>query len=224
MSEANVVTQIESCEGIIARLVERQQAIKNRAAEIDKERGAHSYDAVVGGDAAAKKLIDSLASESIKLDMEEQSIDAALDIAKQKLEAAQKAEQAIATKRAAAAAAKLYRRLAATGKIMDEHLAGFALAASESQNIVNELHGLGFAMPSHAQHATFSSLATGGTLMFLPWARVGEYRHLSPRERRSFTQLYGEWAKAAISNIESAVGRVTNGAGKTEDEQQKEAV
>jgi hypothetical protein len=164
----NEAAAIESAENIIATLAAKRAAIKNRVAEIDRQRGMHSYDAIVGEDEKAKRLIASLATEAVELDQEAASIDAALDTAKQKLEAAQRVEKVAATKKAAAEAVRLYRRLGAIGKTMDEHMAAFAMAASESQRIVNELHSLGFAMPSHAQMDTFSALACGATLMNLP--------------------------------------------------------
>ena len=56
---------------------------------------------------------------------------------------------------------------------------------------VDEIHRLGGGAPTGPQFLSFGELALQSVLMQTPWARG--FRHLAPRERRSFVELARGW-------------------------------
>jgi hypothetical protein len=121
--------------------------------------------------------------------------------------AAAEADEAQKEDRANAHAARVkFKHLVKLSRQADEHLAAFGLVASEMKAAVDELHALGQAAPTHMQLMTFGAMATDSVLMFLPWQRVAEYRHLAPRERRTFSALFKSWAAAAERNVAARLG------------------
>jgi hypothetical protein len=196
-----MTTEIEKAEAVLADLDHAMLRLKARGVELGDERQSIAL-AAHTGDASARKKLDALNREIAVHGSELDSLHVAVEAQEKVVAQAKAQEQSTVAREAALKAKAQYQRLAAIGQKMDEHLAAFAALAEQSRLVVNELHGLNFAMPTHAQHATFSSLATGSTLMALPWATTAEYRHLAPRDRRSFSTLYGDWSRAAIDLID----------------------
>jgi hypothetical protein len=69
---------------------------------------------------------------------------------------------------------------------------------------LNEIHALGQGSPNSSQWLTFGAMAMNSALMQTPWAR--EFRHLAPRERRTFADLDSGWAAGAERNIAARLG------------------
>jgi hypothetical protein len=201
-----IVTQIEAAEKAITALKEKRVGIVERIEAIAVERRQRGYDAHVSADRASQKALTALSHEAVGLDGQLVEIDGALAEAALRLEAAQREEVALEDRKTALAVRRKFKHLVALAKTMDEAMQVFGMAASSMAADVQELHALGQGSPNGMQFMTFGWLACGSTLMFLPWARVAEYRHLAPSERRSFTGLFKGWADAADRNVALRLG------------------
>jgi chromosome segregation ATPase len=202
MNSDNALTAVEAAEQTLGRLQRKRAGIVARVAEISHERQSIGFAVHSEGDPKARKRLDILNAETVSVDGELQSLDAAVSEAQRRLEAAQRELAQREDAENAKAVKKTLVRLLKLAEAADEHLAAFGMISSEIKSTVDELHGLGQAMPTSQQTLTFCSLATQSMLMFLPWATTAEFRHLAPSERRTFSKLFADWAAAANRNLD----------------------
>lgn len=199
-------TAIEAASAVVNKLQTKREAVVKRVAEIAAERSALGFASHVEGNAEATRRLSSLNTEALMIDGTLQSLDAAIGEAGTRLEQALRAEALKEDRDNALLVKKKFARLNKLAALADEHLAAFAACASEIKNEVDALHQAGQQMPTSQQMMTFCGLATASVMMFLPWARVMEARHLSPSERRTFSKLFGDWSAAANRNISARLG------------------
>jgi hypothetical protein len=207
----NALTAVEAAEATLAKLTSKKADVIARANEIDKERRAIGFVVHSEGDKEARKQLDALNRETITIDGELVSLEAAISEGQRRLEVAQ---ADLAMKETFDTARRIKKNFVSLNKLAqqaDEHLAAFGMIVGQMKTTIDELHSMGQASPTHQQFMTYGAMATGATLMFLPWQRVAEYRHLSPGERRNFTALFKGWSDGAMRLIEARVGTINGG-------------
>jgi hypothetical protein len=200
------LTAITAAEEILSRLNKKRAGIVARVAEISNERQAIGFDVHANADPKARQRLDALNAETVSVDGELQSLDAAVSEAQRRLEAARRDLAMREDRENAKAVKKTLVHLLKLAEKADEHLAAFGAISAEIKVTVDGLHALGQAMPNHAQVQTFCALATSSVLMHLPWARTAEFRHLAPSERRTFGGLFAGWAAAANRDLDLRIG------------------
>ena len=181
-------------EQTIATLQKKRAAMLERAAALAEERQRISFDAHAANDKSARARLDRLHAEFATHASELESLDAALVTANEKLEAEQRAQETAADRQRIAELKKTYDRFVSIAATLDEALADIVIQSNELKTTMDQIHRLGGGAPTGQQLLTFGELALQSALMLTPWARA--FRHLAPKDRRSFTSLAKGWAAA----------------------------
>jgi archaellum component FlaC len=206
-----ILTTVTAAEETLSRLQTKRGTIVARVKAISEQRKQLGFSVHVGDDKQARKQLDELNREATTIDGELESLDAAIGEGQRRLEAAQRELARREDFENAKRIKKTFAHLVKLAQAADEHLTAFGEISSAIRRDVQELHSFGQAMPTDQQMQTFCALATSSVLMFLPWARQMEARHLAPSERRNFSRLFGDWYAAAMRNLEARVGNFENG-------------
>jgi hypothetical protein len=90
------------------------------------------------------------------------------------------------------------------GTEMDRHLGAWATAANEAKACLDRIHALGQASPNWSQFETFGQLALSSVTMFTPFKKEG--RHLPPKGRRLYRDLFAGWAAGAERSVAARLG------------------
>jgi len=186
------MNDIEAAERTLAALTDKRDRAERRVREIAEERGAIAFNAHVDGDQKARKRLDQLNLDAATITSELAGIDAAIAEATARLEQAKHVEASEADRQRVAELRKTYNAFIELSAELDAALALVVENAQAMKATVDEIHRLGGGAPTGQQFLTFGELALQTRLMATPWARA--FRHLSPRERRSFTALARDWS------------------------------
>jgi hypothetical protein len=206
MREEQAMFNLKKAEADVASLEQKRAQCVRAGTELSDERSALSFAAHANGDAKAKARLEVIHDAISKHASELQSVDAALRVAAEHLERAKQDEAAASDRKAAKELRKTYSEFVKQAERADELMADFLATANAMKASVDRLHSLGHGQPNSSQFLTYFSLATHSINMFLPWARSGDFRHLSPNERRTFAGLVRSWAVGAENNITARLG------------------
>lgn len=202
------MNDVEAAEKTLASLSDKRDRAAARVREIAEERGAIAFNAHVDGDQKARKRLDQLNLDAATITSELAGIDAAIAEATTRLDRARHAEATKQDRQRAAELRKAYNHFIELSAELDAALALVVENAGAMKATVDEIHRLGGGAPTGQQFLTFGELALQSSLMQTPWARA--FRHLSPRERRTFTALARDWSGGATAtNIAQRLGEQT---------------
>ena len=186
------MNDIEVAEKTLAALTDKRDRALARTEAIADERQAIGFAVHADGDQKARKRLDQLNIDAATITSELASIDAALLEAQSRLDTAKNAEATKADRQRAAELRKTYNTFIELSAELDAALALVVENAGAMKATVDRIHALGGGAPTGQQFLTFGELALQSSLMQTPWARA--FRHLAPRERRSFTALARDWS------------------------------
>jgi hypothetical protein len=184
----------------------RAAAAEGRKLELAAEREELAFQALIAGDAKARKRLDDIETELHRLDHELATIGAALAEAGRRAEAATAEERAAAERKRAAEAEPIARRLEARGQAMDRALMTYVTHFKAIQSDLDELQALGVPVPSRTLVEVNSHRAHDTAL-----ASLGDkfIRPVPPLQRHSFDKLLRGWAGPALAWISSRVNTNT---------------
>jgi hypothetical protein len=218
MNSDTCAASIIAAEEVIGKLTAKKAAVLKRVDEIATERAARSYDALAQDDAAAKKALATLSNESLGLDHQIESLDAALAEAATRLEKAQRAELECQNRENATRARSNFKRLGASGVQIAEHLLAASMLIDDAKRLTDDNHSLGYAHPNWQLFQVNLERAVSTWIMTLPLRRGYEHRFLSPRERTDIGRLFAEWSANGLRSIDQ---QFSNLSGNGVDKQQE---
>jgi hypothetical protein len=188
---------------------------KRAAAAASRENDERELEAVAfaahTGDQKALARLETIKSRAVNRQADMKSLDAAIAVAKQNVEAAKAAELAAEQKRIAEEARLIIDRVDSLFASADKHLALALDALKAADGRIEELHAKGFAFPTAIQVRTSALFALQTYFMALPkywWNELshGGVRFLAPHERRSFQQFWAQMAKSIGREIAARLG------------------
>lgn len=168
--------------------------LQKKIARIDERRAVLALDAHIG-DATAIKERDKLSDERNRLVGEVDDLSAALNEARRRSGEAQKATALEAEAERARKAAPILERMAARGKALDEAIASYCASFAAISGDVDELMALGCPVAPRDLIRVNLRNAHDSATMFLDKTS----RPVSPRARRSFSELLHGWTKPGFS-------------------------
>lgn len=195
---------VKVAEKTLADLETKRTALIARGVALSEERQRISFAAHAGGDKEARKRLDAINAEAAVHASEVESIDAAIAEAKNHIATAQHAERTAADREAARELRKAFDQFVAQAAALDAALTLIAETSNAVTATLNAIHSLGSGAPTGQQWLVYGEMAMQSTLMRTPWARA--FRHLAPRERRSFTSLVRGWQASAAPSIAQRLG------------------
>lgn len=187
---------LEKAQATVAELMRKRDKAVELWKNMTAERSAISFAAIAEGDKDAKKRLDQINSDGVKINAELESIDAAIGVARERVEQAKRDEQRGEDRDRALKLRDELKVFVKLGEQMDHHLQAFAALADQAKTSTQRIHALGHGAPNWSQFETFGAMAVNAVLMFTPWKREVA-QHLAPRDRRTFTQLFQGWAAGA---------------------------
>jgi hypothetical protein len=198
------MTDIEKAEKTLADLQTKRDSWVKRGTELADERSSVAFAAHTGGDKSARNKLDKLNTEIATHASELASLDSAIAEANTRLAHA-KHTAAIAQDRANAEQLReCVAALAELGEEIDSALSDAAAHIANMPALLNKIHALGCASPSHQQFAVLGAQAIKTFLMSLPFTR--EFEHLAPGQRRTFESLGTSWQEMILHNIATRLG------------------
>jgi hypothetical protein len=207
---ATKLNAVEHAQKILHELESKRDAVTASGQNDQSELESVAFAAHTGDQKAAAKL-ETLKERTLRRDLELKSVDAAIAVAQQNVEAAKAAELAAEQKRIAEEARVIVDRVDSLFASADKHLtlAFDALKAADAR--IEELHVRGFAFPTAIQVRTNALFALQTYLMALPkywWNELahGGVRFLAPHERRSLQQCWSKMAGSIGREIAARLG------------------
>ncbi len=183
-------TDVEQAATTLADLQDKRSRLFDRAKELARERQEISYSAHTG-DERAREALDKCIAEIVSHDHLVASVEAAIVEATHRLDAAQRIVDQAADREAARELQRAYNGFVELSAELDAALGLVVANAQALKAAVDEIHRFGGGAPTGQQFLTFGELAINAALMATPWARG--FRHLAPRERRTFAELARGW-------------------------------
>jgi len=201
---------VENAQKTLHELEAKRDAVAAFSQNDERELEAVAFAAHTGDQKASAKL-ETLKDRALRRDLELKSIDAAIAVAKQNVEAAKADEVAAEQKRIAAEARLIIDRVDSLFASADKHLALALDALKAADGRIEELHARGFAFPTAIQVRTSALFALQTYLMALPkywWNELshGGLRFLAPHERRSFQHFWSQMAGSIGREIGQRLG------------------
>ena len=202
---------IQAAEAVIADLESKRAALVAARQQDDRDMGSVAYRAHSHGDPEANDQLDEYVESALKHDLQLKSIDAALEVARQKLADSKQAEALATDRKLAQEAREIADRIDALFASADKHLALAFDALKAADGRIEELHRLGFTFPTANQVRLNASFALQTYLMALPkywWNELNHsgIRFLAPGERRTFSQLWARMVEPITRGIAARLG------------------
>jgi hypothetical protein len=177
--------------------LERQLATESaQEIEIATESQRLAY-AAATGDESAKKALSKLDERAFAVDRNKRNLGHAINEARRRLGEAEHAEQMAGLAEKADEVKKLAAEFEQLGPEIDADFVSVRGKLERVAWIVDRFHGLGVTHPRGEQIKVMCGLALASHLMSLPIK--AERDHLAPRERHTFTELFGGWARGAVN-------------------------
>lgn len=195
---------VETAARIVRELTEKRGQVAARVDEISEERKSLAFAAHADGDPIAGQRLHALNAEGATIAGELEAIDAAIAEGQARLDGARQTEAKGADRANALELRKVLAEFAEHGRKMDEALAVLVAASAAFTETLNKIHALGSDFPTHAQAHVNASMALSTALMLTPWRR--EFRHLAPREKRTFGEVTAAWAQPIENGIRLRLG------------------
>jgi hypothetical protein len=136
------MTATDEANEVLAELSRKREKTVAHWEDLTAERSALAFAAHVEDDKAAKKRLDIIAADAFKIDGELATIDAAIRVAKERVEQAKAEEQRAEDREAARALRQAYQGFVKLADIADEHLRSFVAAAGELKRTVDAIHAI----------------------------------------------------------------------------------
>jgi hypothetical protein len=179
---------------VAEELVGRIDKLRKKITGLDQKRSTWALDAQLG-DASAKAEMDKLNAQRNRLTGEVDDLTAALNEARRRAGETQKATALEAEAERARKAQPILERMAARGKALDEAIASYCASFSAISEDVDALMALGCPVAPHDLIRVNLRNAHDSATMFLDKTS----RPVSPRARRSFSELLHGWTKPGFS-------------------------
>ena len=200
---------VVDAEAAIANLTAKRDVLVERGNELATIRASVAYKALSEDDATAKQKLDQINKESVSHSHELASIDAALVTAKQRLEAAQRAEARMAERAQAEALRAALAQFVQHAAGIDSALDVLIESCSGMEQVLREIHHCGSSFPSDAQLLSLGSRVLIAALSKTTFRR--EFPAVPPLERnRTMTAIARQWAETIERNIAQRLGDQTN--------------
>ena len=132
------------------------------------------------------------------------SIDAALRVAGERLEAARQVAARVADREAAVALRGKFHQFLEHARRVDAALQVLVSEGQALQTVAREMHQLGQAAPSHEQLDSLGHRCLLTALAQTIWGR--RFERIPPLERRSFADLADTWRDHLLPQIEARIG------------------
>lgn len=203
MSEPQM-TKIEEAEKTLATLEDRRTALVQKAADLADERQRISFAAHAGGDAKARKRLDEINGVMASHSSEVESVQAAIDEASRRLDAAHRDAALEADRVAAHQLNKELETFEQTAKSLDVHLEKVVIYATILEQTLIAMNSLGAPAPSRAQLDALGTRALLTALQKTPFSRA--FSPIPPNERRTFGALIKDWSVLVRNNIAARLG------------------
>lgn len=195
-----MTTEIEHAERDLNNLEEQREAIFSRTKLLDKQREQIAF-AAHTGDKKAKDRLKEINTEAASQGQDIASVEAALTVARNNLNAA-KAKEARAADRAQAE--QLHAKAAQLkelGEGLDDCFADFHSMAIEMKQLLDDIHQLGCAAPTHIQLKVFGEICLKTAVMGTPfWTQ--DFPFLPPNQRKTFASIVTQWVATINANAE----------------------
>jgi hypothetical protein len=169
--------------------------------------GAIAYLAHTGDEKASAKL-ETLRDRAFRRDLELKSVDAAIAVAKQNVEAAKADEAAANQRRVALELRELAKVMRAAAKKCDAGLAMLTEGAKEMRDAIAQTNARGLGNPSATQLQSLGERAVLAAMIEMPWARA--FQHIAPRERLTFA-FATQWALAIERAVDAKLKQLGGG-------------
>jgi hypothetical protein len=183
---------------------EQREAIFSRTKLLEKQRSEVAF-AAHTGDAKAKARLKDINSEAALHGQDIASVDAALTVARANLAAAKQSEAKAADHEEALALLAKAARLKELGEGLDDCFVDFKGMAIETKEVLDDIHQLGCAAPSHQQLRVFGEICLKTAVMGTPfWTQ--DFPFIGPLERKSFASVVSAWAATVTANAEARLG------------------
>jgi chromosome segregation ATPase len=195
---------IETAQAAIQRLTNKQQNLVQKTIELSDERSKIAFASHAEGDAKARKRLDQINQEMATMASEHASIESAIEVATERLAAAQR-ETALAEDRTQAEQLRIVlSRWVELGLTIDDCFIDMNSAAAEMKHLLSTMHQLGAKTPSHEQVRVLGALALKSALQTTPWAK--EFETIAPNQRRTFATLVTGWRDQLTPHIMARIG------------------
>ena len=195
---------VADAEQIIANLEAKRTALLERGRELDQVRASYAFAAHARDDKVARGKLDQVNRETAEHGSELASIDGALAMARQKLDAAKQHETKAADRNQALQLREHLIMFLETAHELDEALAAVAAHGNRLHELQAQMARCGAAVPNLAQLDSLGFRALLAACQTTPWAR--HFERLAPHERRSFSTLCGQWGENIARNIATRLG------------------
>ena len=189
---------VENAQKTLHELEAKRDAVAAFSQNDERELEAVAFAAHTGDQKASAKL-ETLKDRALRRDLELKSIDAAITVARQNVEAAKADEAAADQRRVALELRELAKVMRASAKKCDAGLAMLTEGAKEMRDAIAQSNARGLGNPSETQLQSLGERAVLAAMIEMPWARA--FQHIAPRERQTFVGFATQWAFA----IERAV-------------------
>jgi hypothetical protein len=194
---------IENAEKILANLQTKQRDLARKAIELTDERQQIGF-AAHTGDQKARQKLDKLNAAIVVHQSETASLEAAINEAQRRLDAAKHEAALAADREQAHELVQVLGQFTECCRLIDDALADIVTEGNRLEVLLGKINSLGCGNPNRAQLETLGALALHSSLMQTPWRR--EFRHLAPNQRQSFTGMIEAWHTAVSRNIEQRIG------------------
>jgi hypothetical protein len=198
------MNDIEKAEKIVRDLEETLESLLGRTKVLEVQRRQISY-AAHTGDQKARTKLNQINAEAATHGGEIESVNAALAEAQARLAAVHRAEALAADKAAALQLRAKAARFKELGEVLDDCFADFKSAAIEMKTVLDDIHRLGCASPTHELFKANGDRAFKTAVMGTPfWTQ--DFPFLAPGERKSFRSLVAAWTSAIENNVALRLG------------------
>jgi hypothetical protein len=201
--------EVLSCtEATIASLEDKRRQLVERRIVLDYERQQASY-AAHTGDKAARAKLDKLKAEHATFGSEFASIESAIVEAKQRLDATKAAEAQAASKANALALREKLVKLKEVGQQIDDAIWDIGSSVNEMKTLLDEIHSLGAANPTHEQFRVSGSIALRTMMQTLPrmWVKEFDFDLLQPYQKKNFKDVVNSWHDMIERQIAQRLGK-----------------
>ncbi len=196
------LTHLARAEQTAAGIREKLAAARERLDAIGKERSILALPAQMG-DTPARKRLETLQAEKLRLTTETETLEMALDQASQAVAAAGRAVQAAEDCAKARRAIALVAEFEARGAALSQSLAAFVEHYAKLTADFHELDAIGYAPTTYPAIASAMQAATATALMFTD---LGQ-NFLAPYQRKDFATVIAGWAWPVRRRAEATLQR-----------------
>jgi hypothetical protein len=195
---------VADCEETLRVLESKRAELVARGAELPELRKGAAYLAHVERNAEARRALDKVNAEVATYASELQSLEDAIDAAKNRVLIAQAFESAADDQARAARALEMLGAFQLAGHELDDALRTVAETGKLLGNLLPQLHAAGVRTPTYEQLDALGYQAFASAIMQTPWHR--RFEHLAPNERKSFRGLIDAWVMAMRPRLKGQLG------------------